>query len=49
VIQNQFAEDARSTAINEMITNKKLMITALAYIRGRSLPRIYFIVMRRRT
>jgi PhoH-like ATPase len=45
VIQNQFAEDAQEYGrINEMITTKKLMITALAYIRGRSLPRIYFIV-----
>ena len=27
-----------------MVTRKKLVITALAYIRGRSLPRVFFIV-----
>jgi PhoH-like ATPase len=45
VIQNQYAEDSQEYGrINEMISSKKLLITALAYIRGRSLPRIYFIV-----
>ncbi len=45
VIQNQFAEDSSEyTRINEMVTRKKLVITALAYIRGRSLPRVFFIV-----
>ena len=45
VIQNQFADDSQEAGrINEMISTKKLLITALAYIRGRSLPRIYFIV-----
>ncbi|PKL39226.1 MAG: ribonuclease [Spirochaetae bacterium HGW-Spirochaetae-1] len=45
VIQNQFAEDSPDySRINDMISNKKLLITALAYIRGRSLPRVFFIV-----
>jgi len=45
VIQNQFAEDSQEySRINEMIHKKKLLITALAYIRGRSLPRVFFIV-----
>ncbi|MBN1501137.1 MAG: PhoH family protein [Spirochaetes bacterium] len=45
VIQNQFSEDsAEYDKIASMVNSKKLMITALAYIRGRSLPRIFFIV-----
>ncbi len=45
VIQNQYSEDSSEyNRINEMLNTKKLLITALAYIRGRSLPRIYFIV-----
>ncbi len=45
VIQNQFSEDSKeNNKINEMVSTKKLFITALAYIRGRSLPKIYFIV-----
>lgn len=45
VIQNQFPEDSQDyTRINEMTTRRKLIITALAYIRGRSLPRVFFIV-----
>jgi PhoH-like ATPase len=45
VIQNQFNEEAPEYArITDMVKNKKLLITALAYIRGRSLPRVYFIV-----
>ncbi|MDY6904228.1 MAG: PhoH family protein [Thermodesulfobacteriota bacterium] len=45
VIQNQYAETAAEyNRIDEMISKRKLLITALAYIRGRSLPSIYFIV-----
>ncbi len=45
VIQNQYAENATEyNRINEMISKRKLLITALAYIRGRSLPWVYFIV-----
>ncbi len=45
VIQNQFPETSTEyTRIDEMIIKKKLLITALAYIRGRSLPSVYFIV-----
>ncbi len=45
VIQNQYNEDSPEyNRINEMLNTRKLLITALAYIRGRSLPRIYFIV-----
>ncbi len=45
VIQNQFSEDSvEYDKIANMVTSKKLLITALAYIRGRSLPRIFFIV-----
>lgn len=45
VIQNQFREDAANyQKINEMVKNEKLVIMALAYIRGRSLSKVYFIV-----
>ncbi|ABW68764.1 PhoH family protein [Desulfosudis oleivorans] len=45
VIQNQFAEESPEyKRIAEMMIQKKLVITALTYIRGRSLPSIYFIV-----
>ncbi len=45
VIQNQFEDDSvEYQKIAKMLTTKKLLITALAYIRGRSLPRVYFIV-----
>lgn len=44
-IQNQFHEnDKEFIKINEMINLEKLMITPLAYIRGRSLSNIIFIV-----
>lgn len=45
VIQNQF--DEKSTEfqrIHDMIQKEKLLITPLAYIRGRSLSKVYFIV-----
>ncbi|MBX7151066.1 PhoH family protein [bacterium] len=45
VIKNKFgSESSENTRINEMIQNGKLLITPLAYIRGRSLDKIFFIV-----
>jgi PhoH-like ATPase len=45
VIKNQF-EDASSdySRINEMLDKEKLVITPLAYIRGRNLSKIFFII-----
>ena len=44
-IQNQFNEtDKEFKRLTEMINKEKLMITPLAYIRGRSLSNIFFIV-----
>jgi PhoH-like ATPase len=44
-IKNQFAEkDKEQKNINEMIENEKIVITPLAYIRGRSLSNVFFIV-----
>lgn len=45
VIRNQFNErDDAARRIQEMLEGQKLLITPLAYIRGRSLQRIFFIV-----
>ncbi|GAB4367910.1 MAG: PhoH family protein [Calditrichia bacterium] len=45
VIKNQFAEtDKAYRRIGEMLEQEKLFISPLAYIRGRSLERIFFIV-----
>ena len=45
VIKNQFDEDSQDyRRISDMVTNEKLLIMALAYIRGRSLSKVYFIV-----
>lgn len=45
LIQSQFAEtDKDYKKINEMVENDKLHITPLAYIRGRSLSNIFFII-----
>ncbi len=45
VIKNQFKENEENfTKITGLIENNKLVIEPLAYIRGRSLERIYFIV-----
>ena len=45
VIKNQFQEtDTNYAKITELTENKKLTIESLAYIRGRSLERIFFIV-----
>lgn len=44
-IQNQFNEtDKDHSRLTEMVNNEKLVITPLAYIRGRSLSNIFFIV-----
>jgi PhoH-like ATPase len=45
VIRHQFSEhDPAAQRISEMRENEKLLITPLAYIRGRSLQRIFFII-----
>lgn len=45
VIKNQFNEnDPNFTRLGEMTENKKLVIEPLAYIRGRTLDKIFFIV-----
>jgi len=45
VIRHQFKHnDKRTAKINEMLEQDKLLITPLAYIRGRSLQRAFFIV-----
>ena len=44
-IKNQFKEtDKEFKRLNEMVENEKLVISPLAYIRGRSLSNIFFIV-----
>ncbi len=45
VIKHQFDEDSQEfKRISEMVTSEKLLIMALAFIRGRSLSKVYFIV-----
>lgn len=45
VIKNKFSSTSKDyQKIEEMVTIEKLIITPLAYIRGRSLSRVYFIV-----
>jgi len=45
VIKNQFDDDSQDCRrISDMVNNDKLLIMALAYIRGRSLSKVYFIV-----
>ncbi|HBE73931.1 MAG TPA: ribonuclease [candidate division Zixibacteria bacterium] len=45
VIKHRFAPESKEHAkINELVQNEKLIITALAFIRGRSLSNICFIV-----
>ncbi len=45
VIKHQFEPDSKEyEQIDEMLSNDKLFIAPLAYIRGRSLDRIFFIV-----
>ena len=45
VIRHQFnSSEPKSQKINEMLEQDKLVITPLAYIRGRSLQKAFFIV-----
>lgn len=45
VIENQFKEtDARHKRIRELLDQEKLVISPLAYIRGRSLYKVFYIV-----
>jgi PhoH-like ATPase len=45
VIQNQYSEaNTKHKKISELIEDEKLVIAPLAYIRGRSLVKVYFIV-----
>lgn len=45
VIRNQYAtEDQANRKIQDLLDSEKLVITPLAYIRGRSLQKVYFIV-----
>lgn len=45
VIKNKFSPTSKDyQKIEEMLTNEKLIITPLAYIRGRSLSNVFFIV-----
>lgn len=45
VIKHQFKQkDERFVKINEMIESEKLVITPLAYIRGRSFQKVFFII-----
>lgn len=45
LIKTQFGQqDKEYKAIEEMVNNEKLMVTPLAYIRGRSLSNIFFII-----
>jgi len=45
VIQTQFSEsNSKHRHIKELLENEKLVISPLAYIRGRSLVKVYFIV-----
>ena len=44
-IQNQFNENSKDfNKIKDLVDNEKLLVTPLAYIRGRSLSNIMFIV-----
>ncbi|MFM7982543.1 MAG: PhoH family protein, partial [Candidatus Fonsibacter sp.] len=44
-IKSQFSEkDRELKAINEMVENEKIVICPLAFIRGRSLSNMFFIV-----
>jgi PhoH-like ATPase len=45
VIQNQYSENSKEyQKVKELVDNEKLMVTPLAYIRGRSFANIIFIV-----
>ena len=45
VIRHQFSEkDGRASKLTEMLDKEKLVITPLAYIRGRSFQKVFFII-----
>jgi PhoH-like ATPase len=45
VIKHQFKEESQEfSKIGDLLNNEKLLITPLAYIRGRSLSKVYFII-----
>ncbi|MCH8330614.1 MAG: PhoH family protein [Bacteroidetes bacterium] len=45
LIKEQFTQnDKEQSRIDEMVANEKISIAPLAYIRGRSIPRVFFIV-----
>ena len=45
VIRHQFKKnDQRAIKINQLLEEDKLLLTPLAYIRGRSLQNVYFII-----
>jgi PhoH-like ATPase len=45
VIQNQFSgKNGRSRGIDELLSQEKIIITPLSYIRGRSIVKVFFIV-----
>jgi PhoH-like ATPase len=45
VIKHSFSETSKERKnIDEMVAEEKLLITPLAYIRGRSLSRVFFII-----
>ena len=45
VIRHQFSEkDGRASKLTEMLEKEKLVITPLAYIRGRSFQKVFFII-----
>ncbi len=45
VIQNQFSgKSSRSRGIEELLSQEKIVITPLSYIRGRSIVKVFFIV-----
>lgn len=49
-IQNQYNEtDKEFKTITDMVNKEKLLITPLAYIRGRSLSNIFLLLMKHRT
>jgi PhoH-like ATPase len=45
VIQNQFTgKTSRSQRIEELLSEEKIIVTPLSYIRGRSIVKVFFIV-----
>jgi len=45
VIQNQFTgKNGRNRGIEELLSQEKIIVTPLSYIRGRSIVKVFFIV-----